>query len=183
MPTTFLKQLMLAAAVSASLPLAACSIDVSDDDTRGRKDVDIRTPVGAMTVQTGVNADTGLAVYPGAAPLLDDREPESANVNIGTSLFGLRVAAAKFESVAPPETILDFYRNEMKAYGDVQECRGDIDFRGRGDSARTVCKERRRSRETQLAVGTKGRHRVVSVKPRGAGSEFAVVYIQTRGEG
>src|SRR5688572_17259219 len=70
MPTTFLKQLMLAAAVSASLPLAACSIDVSDDDTRGRKDVDIRTPVGAMTVQTGVNADTGLAVYPGAAPLL-----------------------------------------------------------------------------------------------------------------
>jgi hypothetical protein len=172
---------MMAAMVMASLPLAACSIDVSEDDTPGRKDVDIRTPVGAMSVETGVDVETGLRVFPGAEPLQERDAPESANVNIGTSLFGLKVAAAKFESDAEPSTILDFYRGEMRTYGTVTECRGDVDFRGPGRNRQPVCEEDRGGDEIQLVVGTEGRHRLVSVKPRGAGSEFAVVYIQTRG--
>lgn len=181
MSATSLSQLLMAAVVTASLPLAACSIDVSDNDTPGRKDVDIRTPVGAMSVRTGVDVETGLRVFPGAEPLQRRDEPESANVNIGTSLFGVKVAAAKFESDATPDTVLGFYRNEMKIYGDVTECHGDIDFSGSSGSRRPVCKERWRSEETQLVVGTEGQHRLVSVKPRGAGSEFSVVFIQTRG--
>jgi len=181
MPATTLSQLMMAAVVTASLPLAACSIDVSEDDTPGRKDVDIRTPVGAMSVQTGVDVETGLRVFPGAEPLHERDAPESANVNIGTSLFGVKVAAAKFESDADPSTILAFYRSEMKTYGDVTECRGDVDFRGPSRDRRPVCREDRREDEIQLVVGTEGRHRLVSVKPRGDGTEFAVVYIQTRG--
>lgn len=31
----------------------------------------------------------------------------------------------------------------------------------------------------QLAVGTEERHHLVVVKPRGTGSEFAVVFVQT----
>jgi hypothetical protein len=41
-----------------------------------------------------------------------------------------------------------------------------------------VCKEDLASRETQLVAGTEDSHRLVSVKPRGNGSEFAVVSIQ-----
>jgi hypothetical protein len=35
---------------------------------------------------------------------------------------------------------------------------------------------------TELMVGSPDRHRIVSVKPKGSGSQFALVYVQTRGE-
>jgi len=38
------------------------------------------------------------------------------------------------------------------------------------------------SHSTQLAVGTEERHRLVSVKPRGNGSEYSLVYVQVNGE-
>jgi len=37
-----------------------------------------------------------------------------------------------------------------------------------------------KKKQTQLAVGTEERHRLVSVKPRGSGSEYSVVFVQTR---
>ena len=44
-----------------------------------------------------------------------------------------------------------------------------------------MCKEKPSSRDVQLLTGTEDRQRVVSVKPRGSGSEFALVYVNTRG--
>ena len=174
------KHVVLAAAVVAALfPLAACSVDIREDALDAeKKAVDIRTPVGVMSVRTGLDAaDTGLAVYPGATPLRDD-EPESADVSIGSGRFGLKVIATKFETADGANAVVGHYRTAMQAYGDVLECRGEIDFRGRAE--RPVCKPRPFSRELQLAVGSGGRHRVVSVKPRTAGAEFSVVYIQAQ---
>src|SRR5688572_13016980 len=94
-----MRHLMLNAAfVAAVVPLAACSVDIREDARDGeQKAVDIRTPVGAMSVRTGLDApDTGLIVYPGATPLRDDDEPESADVSIGSGRFGLKVIATKF---------------------------------------------------------------------------------------
>jgi len=93
----------------------------------------------------------------------------------------VKVVAAKFEGDDDPEAIVDFYKKEMRSFGDVTECRGDLDFRGRPGSQRPVCREKPSSREIQLVAGTEERHRIVVVKPRGRGSEFAVVYIQTHG--
>ena len=171
-----------AALLVGLVAVGACSIDVREEARDAhKKEVDIRTPMGAMSVRTGVEApDTGLAVYPGARPLRDGHEPESANVSIGAGRFGLNVVATQFESEAEPAAVLAHYREAMHAYGDVHECHGDIDFRGRRGEERPICKRRRFSRETQLVVGTESRHRLVSVKPRGSGSEFAVVYIQTQ---
>jgi hypothetical protein len=180
MTMAFVKRLMMGAAIAAALPMGACSIDVREDEPGDRKDVDIRTPVGGMSVRTGVAADTGLAVYPDARPLRGDDEPGSADVTIGSALFGMKVVATKFESDAAPDAVLGFYKDQMKSYGEVVECRGDIDFRGRPGSQRPVCRRRMLSHETQLVVGTEEQHRLVSVKRRGGGSEFAVVYIQTR---
>ena len=118
----------------------------------------------------------------GAQPVRDEGEqPGSANVNIGAGRFGVRVVAMKFESDDAPESIVDFYRNQMSTYGEVTECRGDIDFRGRSGAEQPVCDEKPSSREIQLVTGTAEQHRIVDVQPRGSGSEFAVVYIQTRG--
>jgi hypothetical protein len=44
-----------------------------------------------------------------------------------------------------------------------------------------VCKEQSSSNEVQLAAGTEERQRVVAVKPRGSGSVFSLVYVNTRG--
>jgi hypothetical protein len=166
-----------------TLLIAGCSVDVQQDTQGDRKRVDVRMPVGTVRVNTNVTApDTGLAVYPGARPRQDGDEPRSADVSIGAPFFGVHVVAAKFESDDAPSQVVDFYRKALGEYGAVTECRGDIDFKGRSGS-RPVCRERSRSKVLQLVAGTERRHRLVSVEPRGDGSEFAVVFIQTRGEG
>ncbi len=181
-PMTTLQQRMTRlVAFPALVLLAACSVDVRENARGEQEDVDIRTPVGDLSVRTSVEApDTGLPVYPGARPTRDN--DDSANVTIDTPFFGLDVVAATFESDDAPDAILAFYRNEMKTYGGVTECRGDIDFKWRRGANTPVCKETTRERDVQLVVGTERRHRTVSVKPRGAGSEFAVVYVQTQGQ-
>jgi hypothetical protein len=169
------------ALVAASLLVGACGMDV-DHDAQGRKTkVDIRTPFGDVNVRTDVDAAaTGLPIYPGSRPAESRRrEPESADVNVGNSFFGVKVVAAKFEHDDAPEPIVDYYKQAMRKYGDVLECHGNIDFRGR--DSHPVCKERHRSHEIQLVAGTEARHRIVVVKPRGSGSEFSAVYIETRG--
>jgi hypothetical protein len=183
MNATFRNRLLAAALVPSVVLSGGCAVDVHEEERGDRKLVDIRTPIGEMTVNTNVDAPaTGLPVYPGARPLQDGDDPRSADVNIGNSLFGVTVIAAKFESNDAPAEIVEFYRREMGPYGAVTECRGEIDFRGRPGAQRAVCRERG-SRDIQLVVGTEDRHRLVSVKPRRGGSEFAVVYIETRGEG
>jgi len=166
----------LAAAFIVALPLAACSVNVQGED-EDRKAVDINTPVGDVSVRSGADAPgTGLPVYPGARPLREGKDHENANVNIDTAWFGVKVAAATFESGDRPEMVADFYRREMRTFGEVTECRGDIDFKGHGP----VCKERHRSESIQLAAGSEEHHRLAVVKPRGSGSELALVHVQTR---
>ena len=139
--------------------------------------------VGNLFVRTGGDLpDTGLAVYPGSRPVRKHREAESADVTVGNSLFGVKVAAANFESVDSPDAIVRYYKTAMGAHGLVTACRGNIDFRGSGAGSRPVCRSRRSSRTMQLAVGTEEEHRLISVKPRGTGSEYSMVYVQTRGE-
>jgi hypothetical protein len=171
--------LTLVLAISAVGLSAACGIDVHEAE-RG-KNVDIRSPLGSVSVRTDVeNADTGLPVYPGAQPLREHGDHESANVSVASRWFGVKVIAAKYESEDTQDKIVDFYRREMKTYGAVTECRGDVDFRGGPGARRAVCKERPSSSDVQLVTGTEERQRVVAVKPRGAGSEFSLVYVTTR---
>lgn len=169
------------AALVMGLPLAACSVSVDHDEYHDRADVQIRTPVGHVFVRTGEQPpDTGLAVYPGSVPIRRHREVESADVSVGNSLFGVKVTAVNYFTDASPHAVVNYYRDAMGGHGQVTECRGNIDFRRN----RPVCRSRlfSDSRTTQLAVGTEQRHRLVSVKPRGNGSEYSVVYVQMTGE-
>lgn len=168
---------LAASAVGFSL---GCGIDVHDADHG--KNVDIKSPIGSVSVRTNVeNPDTGLPVYPGARPFREHGDHESANVDVASRWFGVKVVAAKYESSDSQDRILDFYRREMKTYGPVTECRGDVDFRGGPGARRVVCKEKASSDDVQLLTGTEERQRVVAVKPRGTGSEFSLVYVNTRG--
>jgi hypothetical protein len=159
-----------------ALWMSACGLDIREQETTGGKVVDVRTPLGAMSVETDVEVpETGLPLYPGARVRRNADDPGSANVTIGLPFVDVRVVAANYEHDAAPDAILAFYRKAMSIYGEVTECRGEIDFRGRMGTTRPVCDEGRSRRETQLVVGTEERH-------RGTGSEFSVVYIQTSGD-
>ena len=173
-------RLTLLGVALALVPATGCGIDVHEAE-RG-KSVDIKSVLGDVSVRTNVdNADTGLLVYPGAQPLREHGEDQSANVNVASRWFGVRVVAAKYQSDDANDKILEFYRREMNTYGPVTECRGNVDFRGGPGNKRMVCKEQPSSDEVQLAAGTEGRQRIVAVKPRGNGSEFSLVYVNTRG--
>ncbi|MGH9580574.1 MAG: hypothetical protein ACRD2R_06240, partial [Terriglobales bacterium] len=107
-------------------------------------------------------------------------DPASAHVSISSSLFGLNVVAAKFESDDSPEKVLAFYRPQLEKHGKVTECHGNIDFRKDGITCKPSSGKDRD--EIELVVGTEKRFRIVGVKPKGTGSEFGLAYISLRGE-
>lgn len=167
--------------------LAGCQIREKHDGEN--KKVDIKTPFGDMKVNTDTNArDTGLSVYPGAQ--LKTRNGDSdnkANVNINTPIFGLKVVAATYTSADAPDKIISFYANELKKYGDVLHCKGgkvgDVKVKSKsGDSDEQLScdKDSHDGDVIELKVGTQSKQRVVAVKPDGKGSEFSLVYVQTR---
>jgi hypothetical protein len=155
--------------------LTGCVV-VREEDQGRTKEVNISTPVGALAAKTGRDSgETGLPVYPGAQPSREKGDTERANVSIGTPWFGLHVRAAEYESGDAPEKVLAFYREELKTFGAVTECRGDVNFK----NGQPVCRQQAFEDDVQLLVGTEDRHRIVSVKPRRGGTEFALVSIQT----
>jgi hypothetical protein len=188
-PPVASRQLLSAAVVVALALLAGCSINEQKSADNKDKKVEIKTPFGDLKVNTEVDPrDTGLPVYPGArrAPK-DEHDSNAANVNISTGAFGLKVVAVKFESDDPPDKVLAFYRDKVKAYGGKYlECRGmDIDFHGdrNDDSSEISCgKGDAHGDSTELKAGTPDRQHIVSVKPHGSGSEFALVYVNKRGK-
>ena len=184
MRTRSIAMLPTAVACAAAMFLASCSVSVDEGQDKGNKkaDVDVTTPVGNISVRAGHDApaDTGLPVYPGARVAHENDHRQSATVNVGGSFFGVKVAAVNYESDADPDAIAAFYRRELKSYGAITECRGNVDFPG-GKDAHAVCREDSKSRELQFAVGTHEDQRIVAIKPRGSASEFALVHVDTRG--
>jgi hypothetical protein len=166
--------------------LAGCSVTTYDKtDGKKKDDVDIRTPFGSLSVREG-QADvkeTGLALYPGAQPRKDsDDEHHSANVNISSSLFGLKVVAMKFASDDSPDKVLAFYRKDMGKYGKVVDCTGgfSMNFHRHDKDAEVTCDGHDSDHEykEELKVGTENNQRIIAVKPSGNGSVFSLVYVR-----
>jgi len=116
----------------------------------------------------------------------DDREG-SANVNISSPFFGLKVVAVKYQSDDAPDKVLAFYRKDMAKYGKVVDCTGgfSMNFHHHNRDAEVTCDDRggsdRRYRE-ELKVGTENNQRIVAIKPNGDGTEFALVYVRASDE-
>lgn len=184
------KQLLIGIlATSALLWLAGCSIHEQKSSDNKDKKVEIKTPFGDLKVNNQVDVkETGFPVYPGARQVeRNDHDSSAANVNISVGGFGLKVVAIKFESDDAPDKVLAFYRDKVKAYGGTYlECRGlDINVNAGNDNDEkelTCGKHSGRGDSTELKAGTPDRQHIVSVKPKGSGSEFALVYVNKRGK-
>jgi hypothetical protein len=165
----------------------ACSINVRKEKNGQDKQVDINTPVGGIHVSKDADpADVGIAVYPGARLKENDTDGEnkSANVNISSFGYGLRVVALEYESNDAPEKVVDYYKDQLKKYGNVLICHTshlDInsDFKDEDRGSHELACEGSSGRNVELKVGSEENQHIVAVEPEGSGSSFSLVYVRT----
>lgn len=167
--------------------LTGCHItaDKSVSKDGMNKDVDIRTPFGSISVHKGAQdaKATGMALYPGARVKTDLDDRHSANVDIASSMFGVKVVVVKMESDDPPTKILDFYRKDLSKFGRVIDCPSsgvNMTFHRLEKDVEVSCefKNPLSDEHNQLKVGTENNQHVVVVKPSGNGSEFTLVFVR-----
>lgn len=177
---------------AALILLPACSIHVKKDDNGQDKNVDINTPFGGIHVDKNASAgDTGIPVYPGARLKQKDTpgDDRNANVNISGMGYGLKVVAVEYESSSTPRTIVDYYRDQLKKYGNVLECHtrdANPSMTYHHSDSKDLSKELSCGPDTgsniELKAGVESNQHIVSIKPDGVGTEFSLVYVRTYGK-
>jgi hypothetical protein len=180
----------LGLATLAALLLPACSVNVKKEQNGEDKQVDIDTPVGGIHVSKDANvADVGLAVYPGARLKQDDHDgnDKSANVNISSFGFGLKVVALEYQSDDAPDKLVAYYKDQLKKYGKVLECHSshfevNPDVKHSDHASHELTCEESHGNNIELKVGTEENQHIVAVEPEGKGSSFSLVYVRTHGK-
>lgn len=189
----------IAVILAALALLPACSVNVKDHGDDGNSKVDIDTPVGGIHVDENADArDTGIPVYPGARKKADtdDGDKKSANVNISTFGFGLKVVALEYEADDSPDKIVAYYQDKLKRFGTVLQCRtssssgfkvdDDVPViggkKGYVVGGKLKCDDDERGNWVELKSGTTDSQHIVSVHPRGKGADFAIVWVRVRGK-
>src|SRR2546430_6342847 len=182
---------MLAAAF---LLLAGCNVNVKKNDNGEDKNVDIDTPFGGIHVKKGADVrDTGLPVYPGAKPKEksdSDSDEKSANVDISTSAFGLKVVAIEYQTSDAPGKVIGFYKDKLKQFGTVLECHtshknhtyGHTSHKSNSNSEELKCEGDDNGKTIELKAGTESNQHIVSIDPQEKGSDFALGYVRLRGK-
>jgi len=171
--------------------LSACSVNVKKNDAGEDKNVDIKTPFGQIHVDKGADVrDTGLPVYAGARlkPKTGDDE-KSANVNISSFGFGLKVVALQYESDDSPAKIIAFYKDQRQKYGTVLEChthgqnyKYHDHHNNDHDSEALKCEGDNNGKNIELKVGTDNNQHIVSIQPKDKGTDFSLVYVRVQGK-
>jgi hypothetical protein len=189
MRKTNLQAVCLSLATLAILLLPACSINVKKEKNGEDKNVDISTPLGGIHVSKDADpSDVGLPVYPGARmKQKDSGSDKNANVNISGFGFGVRVVAIEFESDDAPAKLIDFYKDQLKKYGNVLVCHTshlnlNTDLKHSNDGRHELTCDESSGVNIELKVGTRENQHVVAVEPEGKGSSFSLVYVRTHGK-
>jgi hypothetical protein len=174
-------------AVLALALTTACSVKVDKNGNGSDKDVDIKTPVGDLSVhKNGAPQDTGIELYAGARPI-QENDDDTARVSLNLPGFGMKVATSTFESDDAPEKVLAFYRGSMKQhFGHYVECRGSMNVNVSKDGDHTdfsspvSCKNEGNGSTIELKTGTEGNQHDVGVTPKGKGSMIRLIYVRLR---
>jgi hypothetical protein len=181
----------LVLAMLAAVLLPACSVNVKKEPNGEDKQVDIKTLIGGIHVSKQADvADVGLPLYPNARPKPEtsDGDDRSANVNISGFGYGIKVIALEYLSDDSPAKLVAFYKDQLKKYGSVLECRSskhlDLDMRvpRSGREPHELTCDSTSGNNIELKVGTKENQRIVAVEPDGKGSSFSLVYVHTHGK-
>jgi hypothetical protein len=158
------------------------------------KHLDIRSSAGDLHVGNDADVrDIGLPLYPGARPKHTDDSKNNANFALFTEAFGMKLVALDYDSDDSPQKILAYYRDKLKKYGKVIECRttehgGDVHVNAGKDnsngSKEVKCEGDNTGNVIELKVGTQDNQHLVSVEPsdKTNGTTFALVYVHVRGK-
>lgn len=108
-----------------ALTLSAVSVHAQTANDSGHdKSFDVRSSVGDMHVGSDVDQrELGLPAYPGARLRQHDEQRNSANLALFTSAFGVKLLVASYDSDDESGKIVSFYKDKLKKYGKVLECR------------------------------------------------------------
>lgn len=171
---------------------APVSAQSQSDQNKG---FDVRSSAGDMHLGNDVDShQVGLPVYPGARERKRDENRNSANLSLFTSAFGVKLVVLNYDSDDAPDKIIAFYRNKLKKYGKVLECRtskrsGDVNTDTDSDdsqkSKELKCEGDQTGDTIELKAGTEDNQHLVAVSPAengGKGSTFSLVYLRTRGK-
>jgi hypothetical protein len=186
----FLNRAALAAALTASLGLSACRVNVDKDENGKEKNVQVDTPFGGVHVNTDQTSatDLGLPVYPGSEMVTDDDKHKSADVHLGFGEWQLRVKAVSYSTPDSREKVAAFYKKALMRFGDVITCQGDSPV---GTPTVTheglTCSDNSKNntvkfdnsdfrQDFQLKAGSKRHQHIVGFEdPKGGKTRFALV--------
>jgi len=190
----------LAAVVATAmlLPLAGCYVQTNKNAGGKNDNVDIRTPLGSMSVKTDSTAVAqriGLPIYPGAVPEQKKADDSgSADVNMNFGPFHLRVLAQSYTTPDDTDKVRAFYKKSLAQYGDVIECKDKQPVNG--SHARTgqglTCDEGNHVKakdkefvthddDFELKAGSKSHQHVVGFQARDGGTKFDLVVLELPG--
>lgn len=135
-------------------------------------------------------AELGLPIYPGARPL-PDKADENAALSLGLwgGSLGFSLKVAKYGSRAPLERVAAYYREALAALGPVIDCssgtpRALAPAPAASAATPPSCDNKKPSVAGELIykVGDAKNFHLVALQPReGAGVEFQIVRMQSRG--
>jgi hypothetical protein len=190
-PIRLLARMHLSFAVFAALLLLPARRAAAQNTNSGDQDKNLD-----IQLHVGKDADAqkvGLPLYPGARLKRDEEDQKRANFALLTGAFGVKLVIANYDSGDAPSKVIAYYRERLKRYGPVLECRtkesgGDVQAnvhtQESKDSKQLQCDGDNDGNIVELKAGTEDNQHVVSVEPSetGKGSTFALVYVFTRGK-
>jgi hypothetical protein len=185
------RSILAVAAVAMAIPSFA---QPQNPDSGQDKHLDIQSSAGDLHMGNDADArKAGLPLYPGARLRHDEDNGEALNLGVLTDAFGMKLVVAKYDSEDAPGKVVDFYRERLKKYGKVLECRtskhdggAHVDVNDNDDqrSKELKCDGDNTGPVTELKVGTADSQHIVAIEPHDgrSGSSFALVYVHTRGK-
>jgi hypothetical protein len=163
------------------------SVATAQQTKEDSKKLEVRTPTAGLTVSGEATAkDVGLPVYPGARLHKDapSEDTTQANLAFWTSKVGFKLVVVKYESEDAVEKVSAFYRKALGQYGHVLQCTAaDEKKPEKHEHSKDLdCGDDKPEKGgIELKAGTRERQHIVGVEPRGTGSKFELVYLESHG--
>ena len=118
-----------------------------------------------------------IAVYPGAHQTSGNSMGDGADVDIHLAVVSIRMHAARYDTVAKPASVVDFYKKELARLGRVTVSKGGPNTHVKGFMWSSA--------PDQMTVtahqDSEATEDIVAVAPHGSGSEFAIIRFRALG--
>jgi hypothetical protein len=139
----------------------------------------------AQTSSKATAEDVGLPLYPGARPHKNKNEDsDSLVMGLSSGWFGFKIAMLTMESTDSRDKVAAFYVKALAKYGKVLNCTDPLQANKAKDkggaSGELTCDSdgTPQDGEAVFKAGSKDHQHIVSVKSKGSGSLFDLMFVE-----